>query len=219
MKSHLQNHPLNGIKLNALLTELVDHYGWDVLAGQININCFTSYPSIKSSLTFLRKTPWARQRVEAFYLYQYCQYPRPSDEEHTLPPRERTIDMSAGRGEPAVLTVDDAEFFDDPASGPVFPSKRQVLATQTKSKQASTPAHQPVSRRATQSESAGSGVDVTALDEQTEMDANVETAEEYVTAERVSSADTVPPAETGTVDPWAKARTKLTASPQGDEAE
>ncbi len=62
------NNPLHGKTLEVLLTELVDHYGWDQLGRKIKINCFVSNPSIKSSLTFLRKTPWARQAVEDLYL-------------------------------------------------------------------------------------------------------------------------------------------------------
>lgn len=63
-----KNNPLHGITLQALLTELVEHYGWETLAQRININCFKKDPSIKSSLKFLRKTPWAREKVENFYL-------------------------------------------------------------------------------------------------------------------------------------------------------
>ena len=59
---------LNGITLEKLLTELVAHYGWEELGSRIAIKCFTSDPSIRSSLKFLRKTPWARQQVEALYL-------------------------------------------------------------------------------------------------------------------------------------------------------
>jgi uncharacterized protein (DUF2132 family) len=59
---------LHGITLEALLTRLVEHYGWDGLARRIDINCFISDPSIKSSLKFLRKTPWAREKVEQLYL-------------------------------------------------------------------------------------------------------------------------------------------------------
>lgn len=59
---------LHGITLEALLTRLVDHYGWDELGKRIDINCFISEPSIKSSLKFLRKTPWARKKVEELYL-------------------------------------------------------------------------------------------------------------------------------------------------------
>jgi uncharacterized protein (DUF2132 family) len=60
--------PLHGVTLERILTRLVDHYGWEYLAGIIDINCFKKNPSIKSSLTFLRRTPWARQKLEAFYL-------------------------------------------------------------------------------------------------------------------------------------------------------
>jgi len=62
------NNPLHGLTLEAILTRLVEHYGWEGLARQIDIRCFKLDPSIKSSLTFLRKTPWARERVEALFL-------------------------------------------------------------------------------------------------------------------------------------------------------
>jgi uncharacterized protein (DUF2132 family) len=62
------NNPLHGKTLEAILTELVDYYGWDQLGIYINIRCFNYDPSIKSSLTFLRKTPWARQKVEDLYV-------------------------------------------------------------------------------------------------------------------------------------------------------
>jgi uncharacterized protein (DUF2132 family) len=58
---------LNGMTLEAILTRLVDHYGWPQLGQRIDINCFNSDPSIKSSLKFLRKTPWARDKVEELY--------------------------------------------------------------------------------------------------------------------------------------------------------
>ena len=59
---------LHGITLESLLTRLVDQYGWEELGKRIDINCFLSEPSIKSSLKFLRKTPWARTKVEELYL-------------------------------------------------------------------------------------------------------------------------------------------------------
>jgi uncharacterized protein (DUF2132 family) len=62
------NNPLHGIKLEQLLMKLVEHYGWEELAIRININCFKSDPSMKSSLKFLRKMPWAREKVEALFL-------------------------------------------------------------------------------------------------------------------------------------------------------
>jgi uncharacterized protein (DUF2132 family) len=62
------NDPLQGKTLEAILNYLVAHFGWEELARRININCFKSDPSIKSSLTFLRKTPWARKKVEDLYI-------------------------------------------------------------------------------------------------------------------------------------------------------
>ncbi|MEW7290119.1 VF530 family protein [Aquimarina sp. 2304DJ70-9] len=62
------NNPMHGVKLITILELLVEHYGWEKLAMKININCFKNDPSIKSSLTFLRKTPWARDKVEQLYL-------------------------------------------------------------------------------------------------------------------------------------------------------
>ena len=66
--SEQPNNPLHGITLEKLLVQLVDHYGWEELGAQIDIRCFNWEPSIKSSLKFLRKTQWARDKVEALYL-------------------------------------------------------------------------------------------------------------------------------------------------------
>ena len=60
--------PLHGVTLEMIVTQLVEKYGWEELGERINIKCFTSNPSIKSSLKFLRKTLWARQKVENLYL-------------------------------------------------------------------------------------------------------------------------------------------------------
>lgn len=62
-------NPLHGVTLEAMLTRLVEHYGWDSLGERIAIRCFTHEPSIPSSLKFLRRTPWAREKVESLYLY------------------------------------------------------------------------------------------------------------------------------------------------------
>ncbi|MFT5235143.1 MAG: hypothetical protein ACI90A_000506 [Shewanella sp.] len=62
------NNPLHGIKLEALLTDLVEHYGWEGLGDRIDVRCFKNDPSMKSSLRFLRKTLWAREKVEYLYL-------------------------------------------------------------------------------------------------------------------------------------------------------
>ena len=68
MSEQQANNPLHGIKLADIVEALVDYYGWEVLGQQIKINCFTQDPSVKSSLKFLRKTPWARTKVEQLYL-------------------------------------------------------------------------------------------------------------------------------------------------------
>lgn len=65
------NNPLHGKTLEVILNELVTRFGWDELGSRIRINCFTDNPSIQSSLKFLRKTPWARKKVEDLYI-TYC---------------------------------------------------------------------------------------------------------------------------------------------------
>jgi uncharacterized protein (DUF2132 family) len=62
-------NPLHGITLERIVTELVEHYGFPELGEQVKIKCFTHEPSVSSSLKFLRKTPWAREKVESLYLY------------------------------------------------------------------------------------------------------------------------------------------------------
>ncbi len=62
-------NPLHGITLEMIVTQLVEHYGWEELGQQVKIKCFNENPSVSSSLKFLRKTPWAREKVEGFYLF------------------------------------------------------------------------------------------------------------------------------------------------------
>ncbi len=68
MTERLSKDPLHGLTLEAILNKLVEKYGWEELGKIINIKCFQKDPSIKSSLTFLRKTPWARKKVEKLYI-------------------------------------------------------------------------------------------------------------------------------------------------------
>lgn len=68
METH-PNNPLQGKTLESILEFLVEQYGWEELASRIRINCFATDPTVKSSLTFLRRTPWARTKVESLYLY------------------------------------------------------------------------------------------------------------------------------------------------------
>jgi len=62
-------NPLHGITLEKILNDLVAHFGWPELGAQVNIRCFTTDPSVSSSLKFLRRTPWAREKVESLYLF------------------------------------------------------------------------------------------------------------------------------------------------------
>jgi len=68
MSEQQPNNPLHGITLEKIVQSLFDHYGWNELGKRINIRCFNSDPSVKSSLKFLRKTPWARNKVEDLYI-------------------------------------------------------------------------------------------------------------------------------------------------------
>jgi uncharacterized protein (DUF2132 family) len=68
MENTQLNNPLHGVTLEMILTHLVEKYGWEEMGYRINIRCFQFDPSIKSSLSFLRKTPWAREKVERMYV-------------------------------------------------------------------------------------------------------------------------------------------------------
>lgn len=103
-----------------MLEELVEQYGWEILALQLKINSFEKFPSVRSAHKFLHKTQWAREKTEAFYLYKFKQLPIPNDEEHVFPPRERTFEADLEPQLPAIITESDREFFDDPISGPKF---------------------------------------------------------------------------------------------------
>lgn len=114
MNEKLRNHPLNGIGLEELLGDLLRQYGWDVLAEQVPIDCFRRYPSFKSSVKFLRKVEWARERLEDLYLYKFLQYPLPEGDQQSLPPRNRAIEAARLSDEPASIALGDSEFFATP---------------------------------------------------------------------------------------------------------
>jgi len=104
-----KNNPLHGVGLKNLLVEIVDHYGFEILFAYLNINCFKTNPSIDSSVKFLKKTDWAREKIEAFYLYEFKNLPRVSSEQFSLPPRDRVIPEGQSPSEPAELSLEDAE--------------------------------------------------------------------------------------------------------------
>ena len=104
-----KNNPLHGVSLKTLVTEIVNHYGYELLFAYLNIQCFKNNPSIDASVKFLKKTDWAREKVESFYLYKFKSLPRASDEQFELPPRDRIVPPNQTPGEPAELSLEDAE--------------------------------------------------------------------------------------------------------------
>ena len=100
-------NPLHGLTLEAIITALVTHYGWPGLAQRIPVRCFTSDPSVASSLKFLRKTPWAREKVEGLYLFMLRDMrrnmPRPTGREVG-----RGVERDVGRDVPSAAKVTDA---------------------------------------------------------------------------------------------------------------
>lgn len=102
------NNPLHGLKLDILLNELITHYGFDILAEYTRIKCFKNNPSVISSLKFLRKTEWARETLERFYLYSYKNLPEPGEDEFEIPPRQRIIPLHIKAKEPKVLVKGEA---------------------------------------------------------------------------------------------------------------
>ena len=87
-QDHPRN-PLHGIMLERMLTELVEHFGWENLGERIRVRCFTSDPSIPSSLKFLRKTPWAREKVESLYLFMLREQRREQQQQQQQQPPQR----------------------------------------------------------------------------------------------------------------------------------
>ncbi|EGX6963495.1 VF530 family protein [Vibrio alginolyticus] len=72
MSQQQANNPLHGLSLEKIVTRLVEHFGWNGMYERVRVNCFKKDPSIKSSLKFLRKTQWARDKVEALYIETFC---------------------------------------------------------------------------------------------------------------------------------------------------
>ncbi len=103
------NNPLHGVGLKNILLEIVDHYGFELLFAYLNINCFKTNPCIDSSVKFLKKTDWAREKVEAFYLYEFKNLPRASSEQFLLPPRDRIVPKNQTPRKPTELSFEDAD--------------------------------------------------------------------------------------------------------------
>lgn len=128
MTINYHNNPLHGTSLETLVTELVEHYGFEVLYAYLSINCFNKRPSIASSVKFLKQSDWAREKVESFYLYMYKNLPRASDSEYAKPPRDRIVPDGDRPRRPKVLSVEDAQKRKDAkANEPRPPSAKQFI--------------------------------------------------------------------------------------------
>lgn len=104
-----QNNPLHGLKTETLLTELVEFYGWKILFAATRFKCFDVNPSIAGSLKFLKKTDWARLKLENFYLYRFKRMPKPNDIDFHLAPRERGFEHGIVPLSPMQLTIESIE--------------------------------------------------------------------------------------------------------------
>ena len=102
----IQNNPLQGLGAEALLTELVEFYGWDILYAALAINCFRMNPSVPSSVKFLKKTQWARHKVERFYLYRFKGMPKAHGDQFDIPPRDRSFADGVVPKKPQPLTLE-----------------------------------------------------------------------------------------------------------------
>jgi len=101
-----QNNPLHGLSLETMVTELVDFYDWKVLDAALRLACFKTNPNIPACLKFLKKTEWARERVEAFYLYRFKRMPKGSAAQFELKPRERGFEDGIVPRKPQELTIE-----------------------------------------------------------------------------------------------------------------
>ena len=108
-KEIFSNNPLQGVGIEQVVTELVEQYGWELLHAYMRLNCFKNNPDVKSAGKFLRKTQWAQEKVENFYLYRLKNLPRPDDVNYELQPRDRVIPADQKPGEPWELSFTDAK--------------------------------------------------------------------------------------------------------------
>lgn len=101
-----QNNPLHGLKLETMITELVDFYGWKILYAALKLGCFNTNPTIEACIIFLKKTEWAREKVENFYLYRFKRMPKAVGEQFDLKPRERGFASGIAPRKPMELTIE-----------------------------------------------------------------------------------------------------------------
>ncbi|MEI6897600.1 MAG: VF530 family DNA-binding protein [Psychromonas sp.] len=104
-----RNNPLHGLSSETLLTELVEFYGWKILYAAMRFHCFKTNPSIEGSVKFLKKTEWARTKIENFYLSRFKRMPKARESEYDLAPRERGFSLHIVVRSPMELTIESIE--------------------------------------------------------------------------------------------------------------
>ena len=104
-----QNNPLHGLSTEKLLTELVEFYGWSILYTAMRFHCFKANPSVQGSLKFLKKTEWARTKLENFYLSRFKRMPKARESEYDVAPRERGFSLHIVPRDPMELTTESIE--------------------------------------------------------------------------------------------------------------
>lgn len=104
MTDKKSNNPLYGLKLDQLMTEISDQYGWELLSEALEINRFQFHTGMKSTVKFLRNNQWAKEKVENFYLYIYKNHPFPDDKQLTIAPRDRFISSAQEMTAPADIS-------------------------------------------------------------------------------------------------------------------
>ncbi|MCL1127289.1 VF530 family protein [Shewanella surugensis] len=101
-----QNNPLHGLKLETMITELVDFYDWKILYAALRLECFHLNPSLAACIKFLKKTEWARERVENFYLYRFKRMPKATAAQFELKARERGFEDGIMPRKPQALSLE-----------------------------------------------------------------------------------------------------------------
>lgn len=112
MTAKKPNNPLYGLKMDTLLTELSDFYGWNCLSETLNIERFQFHTGLKSTIKWLRNNEWAKEKVENFYLYQYKGFVWPDDKQLALPPRNRFLPELSQATEPKEVTEETSQQFE-----------------------------------------------------------------------------------------------------------
>jgi uncharacterized protein (DUF2132 family) len=132
------NNPLYGLKLELLLTEISEHYGWEVLSEGLCIDRFQYHTGMKSTAKFLRNNQWAREKVENFYLYQYKHLPYPDDKQLSIPPRDRHIPQDQKPGEPVDISAESIVQIDKASKLRIYKTVSSTIKQRT-----SEPAYDP----------------------------------------------------------------------------